>query len=192
MYYLDLLIILLIIILIFFHYHDYVNVNESDKQKLKENYPMRKKKRRKEMYVRHKNQEEMYNQILEKQQETGNDEGVEPFTLQTGFTKASQDLSNTSCSAVNFRSTNGLSTKSTKNFGNFGIIGKFPAIPICDNCGLEFDCVNYNYNYRDDKHMNVCKKCDKNGLGKNYNDLHQPLYVYARSAGKPRQCKRIF
>ncbi len=78
-----------------------------------------------------------------------------------------------------------------KNYGNFGIIGKFPAIPICDSCGLDFGCVGYDWSDTDDKNMNVCRKCSRNGIYKNYNDLSKPLYVNARSAGRPRQCRQL-
>jgi len=76
------------------------------------------------------------------------------------------------------------------NFGNFGIIGSFPAIPICNSCGLEFGCTGFPYD-SDDKNETVCRKCRANSLHKNYTNLNEPIYVYARSAGRPRQCRRI-
>ncbi len=109
-------------------------------------------------------------------------------TLWTPFSLADQNLVNTQCTAVNITPTN---KKLLQNYGNFGIIGKFPAIPICDSCGLEFNCSGYAYNDVDDKNMNVCRKCNKNSLYKNYDQLNQPLYVYARSVGRPRQCRRL-
>lgn len=109
-------------------------------------------------------------------------------TLLTPFSYANQNLVNTQCTALNINPSN---RKMLKNYGNFGIIGKFPAIPICDSCKLEFDCVNYAYTDVDDRNMNVCRKCKKNVLYKNYNNLEEPLYVYARSAGRPRQCRKI-
>ncbi len=109
-------------------------------------------------------------------------------TLWTPASKANQNLVNTQCTAVNMTPTN---RTLPKNYGNFGIIGKFPAIPICDSCGLEFDCVNYAYTDVDDRNANVCRKCGKNVLYKNYNQLDYPLRVFARSAGRPRQCRRL-
>jgi len=114
-----------------------------------------------------------------------NSNKVEHYTtLWTPFSNANQDIVNTQCTSVNKKSLN-------KNFGDFGIIGKFPAIPICNSCQLDFDCVNYAYDDVDDRNMNVCRKCGDNVLYKNYNDMSKPLYVNARSAGRPRQCKRI-
>lgn len=116
-------------------------------------------------------------------------------TLWTPFSKANQTLDNTQCTAITSSSaTNPAGPNNRrlpKNFGNFGIIGKFPAIPICDTCKLDFDCVNYAYTDVDDRNMNVCRKCKKNILYKNYNDLSEPLHVYARSAGRPRQCRQL-
>lgn len=109
-------------------------------------------------------------------------------TLWTPFSMAVQNLDNTECTSINIRPSN---KEKLKNYGNFGIIGKYPAIPICDSCGLEFDCSNYGYNDTDDKNVNVCRKCNANALYKNYNQLCKPLYVYARSVGRPRQCRRI-
>lgn len=104
-------------------------------------------------------------------------------TLMTPFSKANQNIFNSQSTAVNI--------KPIRNYGNFGIIGKFPAIPICNSCQLEFDCSNYDYDNVDDKNTNVCRKCGSNVLGKNYNQLDKPLYVFARSAGRPRQCRQI-
>lgn len=85
----------------------------------------------------------------------------------------------------------GSRNKKYIDFGNFGTIGDFPSIPICNSCGLEYNCVNYDYQSTDDLNMNVCRKCEKNGTFKNYGNLKKPLYVYARSAGRPRQCRLI-
>jgi len=105
-------------------------------------------------------------------------------TLWTDFSKANQNLINTQCTALsgNIAPNNRLISK---NFGNFGIIGKYPSIPVCENCGIHFDCVNYPYTDVDDKNTNVCSKCNKN-----YNNMN-PAYVYARTAGRPRVCKRL-
>ncbi|GAI82862.1 unnamed protein product [marine sediment metagenome] len=109
-------------------------------------------------------------------------------TLWTPFSTANTPLDNTQCTAMNIKPNN---KPMTKNYGNFGIIGKFPAIPICDSCHLDFDCVNYDWTDTDDRNANVCRKCKKNVLYKNYNDLSEPLYVYARSVGRPRQSRKI-
>lgn len=116
-------------------------------------------------------------------------------TLWTPFSKASPTLDNTECTALNSNSVTNKAgpnnRRISKNFGNFGIIGKYPAIPVCDSCHLDFNCVGYAYDSVDDKNMNVCRKCKKNSLYKNYNDLSKPLFVYARSAGRPRQSRLI-
>jgi hypothetical protein len=109
-------------------------------------------------------------------------------TLWTPSSCANQNLVNTQCTAMNMNPSN---RKLLQNYGNFGIIGKFPAIPICNSCNLEFDCVNYAYDDVDDRNVNVCRKCKKNVLYKNYNQLDEPLFVFARSAGRPRQCRKI-
>lgn len=116
-------------------------------------------------------------------------------TLWTPFSRSSPNLVNTQCTALSSSSTTNQTGPNNrrlpKNFGNFGIIGKYPSIPICDSCGLEFDCVGYEYDNVDDKNMNVCRKCKKDSLDKNYNELDKSLYVYARSVGRPRQCRMI-
>lgn len=110
-------------------------------------------------------------------------------TSWTPFSMANQKLANTQCTAVNINPAN---FRSLKNYGNFGIIGKFPAIPICDSCGLEFDCMEYPYKNIDEiGAANVCRKCNPHALDKNYNILSKPLYVFARATGRPRQCRRI-
>ncbi len=111
-------------------------------------------------------------------------------TLWTPSSIASQNLDNTQCTAISGQIAPN-NRRVSKNFGNFGITGKFPSIPICNSCGLSFDCSNYAYNDVDDKNANVCRKCNKHVLYKNYNQLDEPLYVYARSVGRPRQCRKI-
>jgi hypothetical protein len=115
-------------------------------------------------------------------------------TVWTPFSKVSQNLDNTQCTSQSGALSGEIGPNNrhiSKNFGNFGIIGKFPAIPLCNSCGLEFNCVNYPYTDADDKNMNVCRKCDPHSLSKNYNQIDKPLFVSARSAGRPRQCRQI-
>jgi len=109
-------------------------------------------------------------------------------TLWTPFSQADPNLFNSQGTAANISLGN---SKPMRDFNNFGIIGKFPAIPICNSCKLDFDCVNYDYTDIDDKNANVCRRCGKNVLSKNYGELDKPLFVYARSAGRPRQTRQI-
>ena len=111
-------------------------------------------------------------------------------TLWTPFSQSNQNLTNTQCTALSGEIAPN-NRRVSKNFGNFSIFGKFPAIPVCDSCGLDFDCVNYAYTDVDDRNANVCRKCRKHVLYKNYNKADEPLYVYARSSGRPRQSRRI-
>lgn len=68
-------------------------------------------------------------------------------------------------------------------FSNFATNGTTPPFISCPSCQLEYDCNNYPYEV-DDKQQNVCSNC----LTKIYSDdLNQP--VYARSNGRPRQCR---
>lgn len=108
----------------------------------------------------------------------------EKYTNWSSFSQASPILANTGNTAVN------LWRSKPRNYGNFGIIGKFPAIPICDNCGLDFGCSNYAYPV-DDKNKNICRKCNQTGIFKNYNQMDKKLRVFARSVGRPRQCRNI-
>ncbi len=73
-----------------------------------------------------------------------------------------------------------------ENKGNsFGTIGTFPAIPLCDQCHLGVNCPNYTFTDQE----NVCHVCSHTNA--NYEDLDKPLYVNARAAGRPRQCRQI-
>ena len=107
---------------------------------------------------------------------------TEHYTFSNPFGFSNQSIVNSEATAVNLRK--------PRNFGNFGIIGKFPANPICDSCHLEYNCTNYGYEV-DEKNANVCRKCKINSINKNYNQMDQPLYVFSRSAGRPRQCRQI-
>ena len=78
--------------------------------------------------------------------------------------------------SVNFK-------KDTSDYG--GTIGEFPAIPLCDQCHLGTNCPNYTFNGQ----QNVCHMCSQNNV--NYGDLSSPIYVSARSAGRPRQCRQL-
>ncbi len=70
-------------------------------------------------------------------------------------------------------------------FSNFATNGTTPPFLQCPSCNLQFDCTNYPYKV-DDKNMNVCSNC----IEKIYsNDLNMP--VYARSNGRPRQCRNL-
>lgn len=75
--------------------------------------------------------------------------------------------------------------KKNREFGNFGTIGKFPAIPLCDQSHLGTNCPNYTFTGQ----QNVCHVSSNRNV--NYDDLSRPIYVNARSAGRPRQCRQI-
>ena len=75
----------------------------------------------------------------------------------------------------------------TKNtfFGNFSTNGIAPPYGKCVSCQLDFDCSNYDYEV-DQKNQNVCKKC--------YTDIYvnnKNFPVYAKQAGRPRQCRNL-
>lgn len=70
-------------------------------------------------------------------------------------------------------------------FSNFATDGITPPFLQCPSCNLQFDCSNYPYEV-DQKNMNVCSNC----ISKIYSDdLNMP--VYARSNGRPRQCRNL-
>lgn len=96
---------------------------------------------------------------------------------------ANLPAANTELSAVNFQMFDG-------NFANFGKIGEIPAIPICNSCGLEFNCSVFPYDSSDNKET-VCQRCDPTSIYKNYDLNGDNIYVYARSVGRPRQCRNI-
>ncbi len=70
-------------------------------------------------------------------------------------------------------------------FSNFSTNGITPPFLQCPSCDLQFDCTNYPYEV-DSKNANVCSNC----ITKIYSDdLNMP--VYARSNGRPRQCRNL-
>jgi len=83
------------------------------------------------------------------------------------------------------KSSSSILSKRSKGFGNFGKFGFVPMMQNCSKCQLNDNCSNFDYNKSDTNTMNVCQSCDMN-QGKNY-----PYYVSAKSAGRPRQCRRI-
>jgi hypothetical protein len=75
----------------------------------------------------------------------------------------------------------------TKNFSNFTKFGEYPSIPLCKNCKLDYDCVNYPYDIDNNQtYMNVCTRCQTPLNSRTYNGLDEPIIVAARSAGRPR------
>jgi hypothetical protein len=80
---------------------------------------------------------------------------------------------------------------------NEGIMGKYPPNPLCLTCNLESNSVTSPYLHANDLgdqpgdlYGKVARSCT--GLsGKNYSDLSKPFLVSARSAGRPRQCRRL-
>ena len=85
-----------------------------------------------------------------------------------------------------------------RNFGNFGTIGSYPANPLCNSCNLERDVVTAPYLHANDLgdesgdlYGKVGRSCSSSLCGKNYDDLNKPFLVAGRSAGRPRQCRRL-
>lgn len=106
-----------------------------------------------------------------------------PFLVDNYVEKSEVDIGNLNYGyfdkwgpAVNFVVT-GASWKS-----NPGVIGTYPAIPLANQCSLGANCPNYTFGKT---HANVCHECAK--FPQNYENLDKPIYVYARSAGFPRQ-----
>ena len=84
-----------------------------------------------------------------------------------------------------------------RGFGNFGTFGSYPPNPLCPSCNLTRNATTAPYLHTNDlgdeagalygKVSTSCG-CIK---GKNYSDLSKPFLVAGRSAGRPRQCRRI-
>ena len=84
-----------------------------------------------------------------------------------------------------------------RDFGNFGTIGSYPANPLCASCGLNRGSITAPYLHANDigdlagdNYGKVATKCNDIS-GKNYYNLNKPFLVEGRSAGRPRQCRRI-
>lgn len=123
----------------------------------------------------------------------------EPFNPTTKYEQKLNDIQvfdhsdansqpyNRSKSAMNTHMAKGIHPR---NFRDFGIIGKIMPDPVVDSCYLDFGCTNYVYD-ADEKNENVCRRCNTNAINKNYNELDRPLYVMARSAGRPRVPRQV-
>lgn len=89
----------------------------------------------------------------------------------------------------NFVSVN-LSDRKNANFKNFGTLGDTPPNPICENCNLNYNCMNAPYTQISDMHQNVCTRCG-DPLKVNYYSLDQKMTVMGRSAGRGRVCRLL-
>ncbi len=79
----------------------------------------------------------------------------------------------------------------SKNFSNFTKFGDYPSIPLCKNCKLDYDCVNYPYDIDNNQtYMNVCTRCKTNN-SHIMDETYEPIIVAARSAGRPRVSRAI-
>ena len=76
------------------------------------------------------------------------------------------------------------------NFKNFGTIGDIPPNPICENCNLNYNCMNAPYTQVSDVHQNVCTRCG-DALKVNHYSLDRKLTVMGRSAGRGRVCRLL-
>ena len=116
--------------------------------------------------------------------------------VKEGYTNNSPNISSyyyndpTSLPQVQTNIMGGSFKNSKKNFGNFGKFGVIPMMQYCSECQLYDNCLTPDYR-ESDKNMNVCQKCNNNLKNKNYHDFNKPIYVFAKSIGRPRKCKRI-
>ena len=76
------------------------------------------------------------------------------------------------------------------NYGNFGTEGFYPPKMRCYDQQLDFNCSNYVYN-SNDKHMNVCKSQKNTTIPYLPDNTYIPSHVLGRSAGRPRQCRKL-
>lgn len=107
-----------------------------------------------------------YNQVLE-----GFGFGLQP---DLAIEKLNYDDGDAWAPAVNFKDRQDNATT----------IGNFPAIPLCDQCKLIAGLGQGRDQYA------VKTQCSNNH-DINYSDLSKPIYVAARSPGRPRQCRQI-
>lgn len=77
-----------------------------------------------------------------------------------------------------------------RNFGNFGTDGFYPPKMRCYDKELNFNCSNYEYNWND-KHMNVCSNQCNTNIANLPDNQAIPSTVLGRSAGRPRQCRKL-
>lgn len=71
------------------------------------------------------------------------------------------------------------------NFKNFSTDSITPPYLKCSTCKLDFNCADFPYEV-DDKHKNVCHKCNEKLCNNNYN-----FPIYAKEAGRPRVCRNL-
>jgi hypothetical protein len=66
----------------------------------------------------------------------------------------------------------------------------YPPKMRCYDQQLDFNCSSYGYN-SNDKNMSVCKNQQNENIAYLPDSDHVPTYVLGRSAGRPRQCKKL-
>ena len=103
----------------------------------------------------------------------------EQFLSPDYFQKPNTDSNNV---AIN------LNDNKNSNFKNFGTIGDTPPNPICENCNLNYNCMNAPYTQVSDIYQNVCTRCS-NPLNINHYSFNTELKVMGRSAGRGRVCR---
>ena len=87
--------------------------------------------------------------------------------------------------------------KKERGFLNFGSFGSYPANPLCSSCTMTGNNVSPPYlrvNDLGDEYGDLKGKVSTtcNSLcGKNYDSLNNAFLVEGRSAGRPRQCRRL-
>jgi hypothetical protein len=74
-----------------------------------------------------------------------------------------------------------------KNFQNFA---ESPPNPLCNNCNLNYNCMNLPYTQLSDTHQNVCTRCGVPTVQNYYNE-QEKITVMGRSAGRGRVCRLV-
>jgi hypothetical protein len=75
--------------------------------------------------------------------------------------------------------------------GNAGTDGFYPPRMRCYDKQLEFDCSSYLYNWSD-KNANTCSKQSHGDIANLPDNTAIPSNVLGRSAGRPRQCRKLY
>lgn len=83
---------------------------------------------------------------------------------------------------INFNSSN---SPTHAQFSNFTTNGITPPFLKCPSCKLQYQCANYPYEVSD-KNESVCSNC----VSRVFMDQNN-FPVYARSNGRPRQCRDL-
>ena len=81
------------------------------------------------------------------------------------------------------------SSISNKNM-NFKNFAESPPNPLCNNCNLNYNCMNLPYTQLSDTYQNVCTRCGVPTVQNYYNE-QEKISVMGRSAGRGRVCRAI-